>query len=95
MCDKASFAGGNASKLVIKAGETMIIKYPVKPQVVKWTGSLKVRNDDHAVEWYNQLASHAIIDSTSSISPVQVLGTSNHLTFVGSDGSIYGMGGRI
>lgn len=32
---------------------------------------------------------------TAAISPVQILGTSNHLTFVAADGSIYGMGSRI
>jgi len=32
---------------------------------------------------------------SAATSPVQLLGTSNHLTFVAADGSIYGMGSRI
>jgi hypothetical protein len=32
---------------------------------------------------------------TAAISPVQVLATSNHFTYVAADGSIYGMGSRI
>ena len=41
------------------------------------------------------LDGYTLMMETAPISPVQILGTSNHLTFVAADGSIYGMGSRI
>lgn len=36
-----------------------------------------------------------MVQETSAISPVEVLATSNFVTYVGADGSIYGMGSRV
>ena len=73
----------------------MTIKFPVKPTLVKWTGCLKTRASDGAADHMRSLAGYSVMVETAAISPVQILGTSNHLTFVAADGSVYGMGSRV
>jgi len=54
---------------------------------------MKSRKENH--EKLQSLTGYDLIMQTAAISPIQVLGTSNHLTFVAADNSIYGMGSRI
>jgi len=71
----------------------MTIKFPVKPQIVKWIGFLKARLGRQ--QKLMSLGGYDTIMETAAISPVNVLGAQDHLTFVAADGSVYGMGGHL
>ncbi len=75
-----------------KAGETISIKYPVKPTTVQWTGSLHVTHDHH--DKFNSLEGFSTMHDLTQHSIVRVWAETDHVLFQDAAGNLYGMGKR-
>ena len=58
---------------------------------MKWIGCLRSRNGENK-EKFSRLDNFDVMIETLEFSPVAVYAESDHVTFVASDGSIYGIG---
>lgn len=81
MLDKASMAAGANSKLICKAGQKMTIKFPVKPAIAKWTGSLKTAFPTENVATLSSMDGFTMMMDSAKLACVKVLGRANFITF--------------
>jgi hypothetical protein len=91
IADRSAFQSNATTQIVCKAGQKLNIKFPTKPQVVKWIGCLKTRGGGNR-EKYSRLDGFDLMMETAAFSPVAVYAASDHVTFVAADGSIHGIG---
>ena len=91
LADRSAFQSNATTEIVCKAGQTLKVSFPAKPQVVKWTGCLKTRGGANR-ERYTRLDRFDLMMETAAFSPVAVTAASDHVTFRAADGSIYGIG---
>jgi len=85
MLDQGGFkSGSSSSKLTLKAGSTLRVNFPHKPQLVKYIGTCKSRYGNQ--DTFDSLGDFRLWMETAAFSPVKVVAAHDHFTFVAGDG---------
>ena len=91
LADTNSFKSGSKLSVTIPKGESAVINFPAKPQIINFSGRMSCRNQSYEItknnEWH-------MMQDTAQCAAVQVYSSHEAALFVGGDDSLWGMGYR-